>query len=103
MEHAMKETVKNIFIDRGFNDEISNMAADIHMEYRVSINGLLNLLQMTEAASRSKENLQVAYICDGAMCDECSQECHHTTNIAHAANFEHLGDNQWMETDKKEE
>ena len=36
----------------------------------------------------------VAYICDGDACFECGQECardcHHTTDIHHAKNFEEV-------------
>lgn len=29
----------------------------------------------------------VLYLCDGEKCESCSSECHYTTDLQHAANF----------------
>lgn len=97
MNHASKEAVKNLFIDKGFNEEISDMAADIHMKYGTSICGLLKLLQMTAEAGQNNNHVNVAYVCDREECKECYDLCHHTTDVTHAVNFKHLGGNRYIE------
>lgn len=98
IEHAMKRVVKAKFIKAGFNEEISDMAADIHMEYRVSIDGLMTLLRMSASTVPN-----VAYVCDGLECDDCYSECRHTIHVNHAANFDYLSDNRYIERIPKEE
>lgn len=29
------------------------------------------------------------YLCDGNLCDRCSLECYHTSDLSHALNFTH--------------
>ena len=55
-----------------------------------------NTNDMIAALEMAIESLKtnVAYICDGDACFECGQEfvrdCHHTTDIHHAKNFEEV-------------
>lgn len=37
-----------------------------------------------------KENPRIYFLCDRKKCENCSQECRHTTDISHAVNFHGL-------------
>lgn len=59
----------------------------------------LERLKKAETMKGSEEKPKVAYICDGRACpgESCDGGCHHTTDIAHAINFDRVGDNTYME------
>ena len=43
---------------------------------------------------------KVAYLCDGKACKDCnsfSKYCTHTTDVAHAVNFDEVGNDRYME------
>lgn len=48
-----------------------------------------------------KDEPKIAYLCDQKECVACiNPDCHHTTKITNAVNFENLGDNHYMEKEK---
>lgn len=59
----------------------------------------LERLKKAETMKGSEEKPKVAYICDRRACPEesCDRGCQHTTDIAHAMNFDRVGDNKYME------
>lgn len=64
--------------------------------------GNYQVVNPTYTPPASKCPMRVAYICDGEACVECNNpECHHTEDIRHAKNFECIGENLYMEKEKK--
>ena len=56
----------------------------------------LNYLYVGEIADNPMKN-KVLYECDRRAChDKCNLECHHTTDVTHAKNFEYK-DGTWVE------
>ena len=41
---------------------------------------------------------QVLYLCDRRVCEKCSPDCHHTTDISHAQNFKKEFDDYFEST-----
>ena len=44
-----------------------------------------------------QDDVKILYICDGKKCDNCSEECFHTSDIRHAASFHETEPNLYVQ------
>ncbi len=47
------------------------------------------------AAMANQTEKEILYICDRTLCENCHEECRHTTRIDHAVNFEKIEGYIW--------
>lgn len=78
---------------RGDNDEPHD---------RAFVWNLMCCIWEVDYREKDEHPTQVAYVCDNEACGAaCSTECHHTTDVRHARNFECVGENQYMEKESE--
>lgn len=49
---------------------------------------IMVLTVIADELHESNRKQKVVYFCDGKKCEPCSPECHYTTDLQHAANFD---------------
>lgn len=95
MKHKVIEApdMGPIWLQRSDYGRISNLSKRLGISETEVIQNALKSYENTLVAD-------VAYVCDGRVCDLCSySECHHTLDIHHAKNFTETEPGKFMENE----
>lgn len=60
---------------------------DDHLTWFSTAELIIVLAIIADELHDLNQKQRVLYLCDGEKCESCSSECHYTTDLQHAANF----------------